>query len=136
MNFMSAPTGPLEENSSKTPDGMNVAAAFTDEILDLGVIAPVPAGMKLEAVGLIFCLKKLSQDEQWRLLTDMKRGDQNEHIASEPVHFFRPHDIRGRLYTGGWSAVIDASKYFHNFKTREDKLGFFGCIHPIIGSEL
>ena len=76
------------------------------------MLAPVPEGMKLEAVGPMFCLKKLNQDDQWRVLADMKRGGQNDHIASEPVHFVRPHDILGRLYTGGWSAVIDASKYF------------------------
>ena len=136
MNFLSAPSGPLEENSPMTPEGLKVAAAFTDELLDLGVLAPVPKGMKLEAVGPMFCLKKLSQDDQWRVLADMKRGGQNEHIASEPVHFVRPHDILGRLYTGGWSAVIDASKYFYNFKTKEDERGFLGCIHPITGAEL
>ena len=57
--------------------------------------------MKLEAVGPMFCLKKLSQDDQWRVLADMKQGGQNDDIASEAVHLFRPHDILGRLYTGG-----------------------------------
>ena len=47
-----------------TPEGLKVAAAFTDELLDLGVLVLVPKGMKLEAVGPMFCLKKLSQDDQ------------------------------------------------------------------------
>ena len=91
--------------------------------------------MKLEAMGTIFCLQKLSQDDQWYVLADMKRGGQNEHSASESVHFFRPHDILGRLYTGGCSAVVGSSKYFYNFKTRKDEQGYLGCIHPITGSD-
>ena len=45
MNFLSAPSGPLDENSPMTPEGLKVAAAFTDELLDLGVLTPVPKGM-------------------------------------------------------------------------------------------
>ena len=136
MNFLSFPTHAPESNSKMTPEELNVAAAFTDELLDLGVLAPVPSGAKLEAVGPLFCLRKNLQEDQWRVLADMKSGGQNAHIASEPVHFVRPHDVLGRLYTGGWSAVIDASKYFYNFMTVEEERCYLGCIHPITGAEL
>lgn len=47
-----------------------------------------------------------------------------------------PHDILGRRYTGGWSEVLGASKYFYNFKIRSDELGYIICIHPITGAKL
>ena len=37
-----------------TLEGLNVDSAFTDELLDLGVLDPIPEGMKVEAMGPIF----------------------------------------------------------------------------------
>ena len=37
---------------------------------------------------------------------------------------------------GGWLAVADASKQFHNFPTKPDERRCLGCIHPITGAEL
>ena len=75
----------------------------------LASLPHVPPVTKLEAVGPLSSLRKNLQEDQWRVLSDMKSGGQNAYIASEPVHFIRPYDILGRLYTGGWSAIIDAS---------------------------
>jgi hypothetical protein len=47
----------------------------------------------------------------------MKSGGQNEHIGKDPTHVARAHGILERLYTGGWSAIVDVSKFFHNFPT-------------------
>eukprot|EP00978_Attheya_sp_CCMP212_P017991 scaffold48695_cov53-Attheya_sp.AAC.1 len=35
------------------------------------------------------------------------------------------------MYTGGWSAVADASKYFYSFPTQEDERPYLGIVHPI-----
>ena len=41
-----------------------------------------------------------------------------------------PDQILPHLYTGGWSGIVDASKYFHMFKTRKDEQKYFGLVHP------
>jgi hypothetical protein len=35
-----------------------------------------------------------------------------------------------QMYTGRWSAVIDASKFFYQFLTRKDERKYLGCVHP------
>ena len=112
MNFLSAPSVPLEGNLPMTPEVMQVAAVFTDELLDLGVLAPVPNVVKLEVVGPIF----LAEERQSRLPMAGARGYeerwQEQTHCKQTCPIRSPHDIIGSLYTGGWSAVIDASKCF------------------------
>jgi hypothetical protein len=48
---------------------------------------------------------------------DCKCGSQNKYSGNDPVYLVRSEDILPHLYKGGWSAAVDASKYFHNFKT-------------------
>jgi hypothetical protein len=43
----------------------------------------------------------------------------------------QPGDILLNLYTDGWSATIDASKFFHMFKTVAAERTFMGIIHPL-----
>jgi hypothetical protein len=38
--------------------------------------------------------------------------------------------ILPHLYTGGWSATIDASKFFQMFKTLAEELPYMGMVHP------
>jgi hypothetical protein len=44
-----------------------------------------------------------------------------------------PEDILPRMYPGGFSSVIDASKFFHMFLTVDEELRFMGLIHPDTG---
>jgi hypothetical protein len=71
----------------------------------------------------------------------MKSGGQNEHIGKDLTHLPRAHGILEHVYTGGWSAIVDVSKFFHNFPTllpsdRPYSLpSYLGCIHtPGLGN--
>jgi hypothetical protein len=73
------------------------------------------------ANGPLFCLPKPGQPGQWRVLSDMKRGGQNKCIGVDPTVFPKTGVILDQLYAGGYSAVVDASKFFYNFPTRKDE---------------
>ena len=66
----------------------------------------------------------------------MKNGGQNDHIGKDPVHLPKASGILEILYTGGWSAIVDASKFFHNFPTHPRDRPYLGCIHPKTGQRL
>jgi hypothetical protein len=63
----------------------------------------------------------------------MKKGHQNKSCAAEPVHMTCPEYILPRMYPGGFSSVIDASKFFHMFLTVDEERQFMGIIHPYTG---
>jgi hypothetical protein len=63
----------------------------------------------------------------------MKKGHQNQSCASDPVYMTCPEDILSRMYPGGFSSFIDASKLFHMFLTVDEERKFMGLIHPDIG---
>jgi hypothetical protein len=42
----------------------------------------------------------------------MKKGGQNQAIGRDPVYLSRLDTILPHMYTGGWSTVVDASKFF------------------------
>jgi hypothetical protein len=44
--------------------------------------------------------------------------------------------ILPQLYHGGYSAIADASKQFHNFLTYPRERRYLGCIHPITKERL
>jgi hypothetical protein len=60
----------------------------------------------------------------------MCRGGQNEAIGPDPTVFPKSGVILEQLYTGGWSAVVDASKFFYQFTTHPQDRKYLGCIHP------
>ena len=61
----------------------------------------------------------------------MKEGLQNDAIGNEPVYLPRVSTILPHLYSGGWSATVDASKFFYQFPTVVSERKFLGCIHPV-----
>ena len=63
----------------------------------------------------------------------MKKGGQNECIGSDPVFLPRTGHILEEMYAGGYSAVVDMSKYFYNIPTNPDDHPFLGLMHPITG---
>ena len=52
------------------------------------------------------------------------------------MYLNRPTHILERMYSGGWSAVVDASKFFYQFLTWEPDHSFMGVIHPVTGAPL
>jgi hypothetical protein len=87
----------------------------------------------MKANAPLFTVEKAGQPGQWRVIADMKNGGQNDHIGKDPVHLPRASGILEKLYTGGWSAIVDASKFFHNFPMHPNDRPYLGCIHPKTG---
>ena len=129
MNFMEAPPPILVANANMSHEELATAVAFIDELISLGVLDP--AIRPLLNTCPLFIVEKPGQPGQYRCIADMKRGLQNDVCVSDPVHLTCPDDILPRLYPGGFSAVVDASKFFHMFPTREDERQYMGMIHPL-----
>ena len=62
-----------------------------------------------------------------------EEGGQNDCIGADPCFLPRTSHILEEMYTGGFSAVFDLSKYFHNYPTHKDDRPYLGLIHPITG---
>jgi hypothetical protein len=60
----------------------------------------------------------------------MRKGSQNKAIGANPIVFPNFSLILEQLYTGAYSGVINASKFFYQFPTWADKRKYLGCIHP------
>jgi hypothetical protein len=131
MNFVAYPDVDLQPNAHMTPEETAVAAEFVDELIGLGIIISLPAHQEMKATTPLFTLEKLAQPGEFRVLANMKEGGQNAFVAKDPVHLYNASDILTRMYSGGWSAVADASKYFYSFPTREDERPYLGIVHPV-----
>jgi hypothetical protein len=116
MNFLRNPSAGITPNSEMTPEQITIAAEFVEELVSLGVLIPVKPG-EMISNGPIFCLPKPGQPGQWRVLSDMRRGGQNAAVGADPTVFPKSGVILDQLYTRGYSAVVDASKFFYNFPT-------------------
>jgi hypothetical protein len=135
MNFLVTPGGELQLNSVMDEEERIVAGKFVDELKKLGILAM--ATEKLKANCALFCVDKgPKQPGEKRCIADMKKGGQNDCIGKDPTFLVRSEDILPHLYPGGWTAIADASKYFHNFKTHPDERLYLGCIHPVTNEEL
>jgi hypothetical protein len=132
MNFVVVANGELKANSPFNEAELQVAIRFFDELIALEVLIPATEELKVSCP--LFCVAKPREPEAYRCIADAKSGGQNQCMAKDPVYLSRIEDILPRLYTDGWSAVADASKHFHNFKTQPDKRQYLGCIHPGNGS--
>jgi hypothetical protein len=128
MNFLVQPNGQLEFNSEMDDQQLEVASQFVDELVRLGVL--VEATQPILANGPLFLVPKPGQPGEWRCISDMKRGGANACMGKDPTYLPRAPDILPRLYSGGYSAVADASKHFYNFPTKADERQYLGCVHP------
>ena len=90
--------------------------------------------MKMLANSPLFVVEKPGRPGQWRVIADMKQGGQNACIDSNPVLLSRANHILEEIYTGGYSAVVDMSKYFYNIQINPDDHPFLGLLHPITGA--
>ena len=94
---------------------LQAAIEFVDKLIHLGSIEECPLDDPLITNAPLFVVPKTGKESiQWRVIADMKRGGQNSAIAKDPVYLPRVDTILPQMYSGGWSAVIDASKFFIN----------------------
>jgi hypothetical protein len=54
-------------------------------------------------------------------------------MGQDPVFLIRSDNVLPQLYPGGYMAIADASKHFHNFPTKKEERQYLGCIHPVSG---
>jgi hypothetical protein len=133
MNFLKEPKHEIHDNAAMDEEQLDVAAAFVNELLDLGIVLEPAEGEEVLSNSPLFTVPKEGQEGQWRVIADMLRGGQNECIGSDPVVLPRSSHILDLMYEGGYSAVIDASKFFHQFSTHPDDRPHLGLQHPITG---
>jgi hypothetical protein len=133
MNFLQEPEPMIHDNAAMDPEQTRVAAEFVEELLDLGVVQTPREGRIVLTTAPLFVVPKEGQEGQWRVIADMLRGGQNECIAGDPVFLPRISHILDQMYLGGYSAVVDASKYFYQFPTHPDDRPYLGLKHPITG---
>ena len=120
MNFLKVPRNNVAEpDKGMTDEQLEVAIQFTDELVKLGVLRLPPSPAEIKAITPLFCLPKPGQPGEWRVLGDMKLGGQNEAIGKDPVYLNRPDTVLPHMYSGGYSAVGDASKFFTNFQRQK-----------------
>jgi hypothetical protein len=100
-----------------------IAAEFAQELIDLGVLVL----SFILTNGPLFVLEKAGQPGEWRVRSDMKYGGQNSVVSNDPVLPNRTSHILDQLYDGGYSAVVDASMYFYQFKTRPENRPVSRC---------
>jgi hypothetical protein len=127
MNFLEEPPPGLVENSVMTDEQLETATQFVDELIELGVLQEPPEPLQNNFP--LFLVEKAIQG-QWRCIADGKSGGQNDVCSSDPVHLGTPDDILPFLYSGGVSAVIDISKFFHMLPTVKGERKYMGLIHP------
>jgi hypothetical protein len=105
-----------------------VACKFVDKLIRLRVL--VPAEGELKGNCPLFCVEKPHEAGAYRCIANAKTGGQNACMGRDQVYLVRSEDILSHLYEGGWLAVADASKHFHNFQTRKEQRQYLGCVHP------
>lgn len=131
MNFLSPPPEKIHDNADMTEEGLEAAIEFTEELISLGVLRPGNDLVKTTAP--LFVVDKPGQAGQYRVIADMLRGGQNGHIGADPTVLPRVTHIADQLYRGGYSSVIDASKYFYQFRTAPEDYPYLGVKHPLTG---
>jgi hypothetical protein len=133
MNFLKQPSEEILPNSDMDEDQLSTASDFFDELVSLGALELCPPDDPLVANAPLFCVPKPGQPGQWRVIANMKEGGQNASIGNDPVYLPRVDTILPYLYSGGWSATVDASKFFYQFPTLQSERRFLGCVHPTTG---
>lgn len=130
QNFLHLPVGNVRPNAPMDSEMTIAAAEFVDELLELGVLRGIDEGNEVLANAPLFVVPKEGQPGQWRVIADMLRGGQNECVGQDPVFMPRIAHIIDQMYTGGFSAVVDLSKFFYNFPTHRDDRPYLGLLHP------
>ncbi|CAJ1946038.1 unnamed protein product [Cylindrotheca closterium] len=109
---------------------LEAAVQFVDELVELGVLPSIDEGLTVLTNAPLFVVGKDGQPGQWRVIADMLRGGQNDCVGQDPVFMPRIAHIVDQMYTEGYSAVVDLSKFFYNFPTHPDDRPYLGLLHP------
>ena len=133
QHFLSEPPSVITPNADMDIEGLEAARIFVDELVNLGVLRDPEEGFDILANAPLFVLPKEGQPGEWRVLADMLRGGQNAHIGADPCFLPRVSHILEEMYSEGYSAVVDMSKYFYNFPTHPKDRKYLGLIHPVTG---
>eukprot|EP00957_Ditylum_brightwellii_P057057 4324380-Ditylum_brightwellii.AAC.1 len=72
---------------------LDTVAEFVDKLLELGPLAVMPEGENMLRNGPLKIVPKPGQSGQWRVLSDMQKGGQNDHIADDLIHYPQIPDI-------------------------------------------
>ena len=135
MNFLIAPNGELKLNAEMDKGKRKAAGKFVDELEALGVLEEAKGELKANCA--LFCVDKgPKQPDKKRCIGDMKEGGHNGCIRKDPPFLVQLDNILPHLYPGGWTAIADASKYFHNYKTHPKEHLYLGCIHLVTNKHL
>jgi hypothetical protein len=133
MNFLRLPEPCIKPNANMNEEQRAVGAAFVNELLELKVLGLLEGETDLEILlnAPLFVVPKEGQEGEWRVIADMLRGGQNMCIGNDPVILPRIAHILDLMYEGGYSAVVDASKFFYQFPTHPDDQKYLGLLHPV-----
>jgi hypothetical protein len=131
MNFLKPPVARMNPNSPMDDEQLQVAAQFVDELLDIDAIGVPPDDRPILTNAPLFCVPKPGQPGQWRVIANMRDGGQNDVVGPDPVYLPRSRHMLDQMYEGGYTAVVDASKFFYQFKTRPADRPYLGLQHPL-----
>jgi hypothetical protein len=131
MNFLTTPPEMIHQNANMDEEQVEIAADFVEELVSLGVLRLPKDAQDIVLNAPFSVVTKPGQPGQWRCTADMLWGGQNQCVGSDPVYLPRAEHILDQMYTDGWSAVLDLSKYFYNFPTHPDDRPYLGTLHPI-----
>ncbi|CAJ1960569.1 unnamed protein product [Cylindrotheca closterium] len=120
QNFLKQPDPCLRPNAPMDEEMLEAAVQFVDELVELGVLPSIDEGLTVLTNAPLFVVGKDGQPGQWRVIADMLRGGQNDCVGQDPVFMPRIAHIVDQMYTEGYSAVVDLSKFFYNFPTHPD----------------
>ncbi|CAJ1936814.1 unnamed protein product [Cylindrotheca closterium] len=109
---------------------LEAAVQFVDKLVELGVLRSTDEGLTVLANAPLFVVGKDGQPGQWRVIADMLRGGQNDCVGQDRVFMPRIAHIVDQMYTEGYSAVVDLSKFFYNFPTHPEDRPYLGLLHP------
>ncbi|CAJ1948036.1 unnamed protein product [Cylindrotheca closterium] len=130
QNFVKDPSPCIQPNAPMDATMEEAASAFVDEFMSLGVVRDIDEGRQILTNAPLFVVPKEGQEGQWRVIADMLRGGQNDCVAQDPVYMPQISHIIDEMYTGGYSAVVDLSKFFYNFPTHAEDRPYLGLLHP------
>ena len=131
MNFLTTPPAGLRPNADMDEEQQAVAGMFVTELVELGICGWAPGERPVLLNAPLFVVSKEGQPGEWRVIADMLRGGQNECMGNDPVFLPRTAHILDQMYTGGYSAMVDASKFFYQFPTHPDDRPYLGLLHPV-----
>ena len=130
MNFMEPPEPGMTPNQNLKGPTLATAIQFMDELIHLVVIRREDAVVNNFP---LFLTLKPAQEGEFHPITDGKLGGQNSVCVADPCQMTSPDHILPHLYVGGWSTIIDVTKYFHIFPTQKDEQKYMGIIHSGTG---